>query len=207
MSYRIDPRLPLTSEVQRIAAEEIDGALEHLAAARDNPDKALHECRKRLKSMRALLRLVRSGDEAFARAENARYREVSARLAGAREAAALIETLDRLADAFPDETADGALDPVRDRLVARRGGIAGRRILRRPSTPRARRVQGRPAENRKARSAGPAGKGRRRSCRRRRQDHAQGAQGLAEGKGRAANRRISTTCARRSRLMRCICLC
>jgi CHAD domain-containing protein len=123
MSYRIDPRLPLTSEVQRIAAEEIEDALKHLATAPDNPDKALHECRKRLKSIRALLRLVRSGDEAFARAENARYREISARLAGAREAAALIETVDRLADAFPKETADAALDPVRDRLVARRGGV------------------------------------------------------------------------------------
>ena len=53
-------------------------ALGHLAAARDEPDKALHECRKRLKSLRALLRLVRSGDKAFVRAENARYREVSA---------------------------------------------------------------------------------------------------------------------------------
>ena len=123
MSYRIDPRLRLTSEVQRIASDEIEDALEHLAAAADNPDKALHACRKRLKSIRALLRLVRPGDEAFARAENARYREVSARLAGAREAAALIETLDRLADAFPKETADGALDSVRERLVARRGGV------------------------------------------------------------------------------------
>ena len=123
MSYRIDPRLPLTAEVQRIATEEIDGALRHLAAAHDNPDKALHQCRKRLKSLRALLRLVRSGDESFVRAENARYREVSARLAGPREAAALIETVDRLAEAFPDETADGALDPVRDRLVARRSDI------------------------------------------------------------------------------------
>lgn len=123
MSYRIDPGLPLTSEVRRIAAEEIEDALKHLAAAPDNPDKAFHECRKRLKSIRALLRLVRSGDEAFARAENARYREISARLAGAREAAALIETVDRLVDAFPKETADGALDSVRDRLVARRGGV------------------------------------------------------------------------------------
>ena len=48
MSYRIDPRPPLTSEVQRIAAEELGDALRHLAAAQDNPDKCLHECRKRL---------------------------------------------------------------------------------------------------------------------------------------------------------------
>ena len=123
MSYCIDPRLSLTSEVQRIAADEIGEALRHLASAPDNPDKALHECRKRLKSLRALLRLVRSGDEAFAKAENARYREVSAKLAVAREAAALVETVDRLAKAFPDEAASGALAPVRDRLVERRSDV------------------------------------------------------------------------------------
>jgi CHAD domain-containing protein len=123
VSYRIDPGLPLTSEVRRIAREEIDGAITHLEAARGEPDKALHECRKRLKNLRALIRMVRSGDKAFVRAENARYREISARLAGPREATALIETVDRLAEAFPDETVGGALDPVRDRLVARRGGI------------------------------------------------------------------------------------
>ena len=119
MSYPIDPRLPLASEVRRIAVEEIEGALGHLAAVRDDPATALHECRKQLKSLRALLHLVRSGDRAFVRAENARFRDASAGLAGPREATALIETLDRLAEAFPDETADGTLSPVRDRLVAR----------------------------------------------------------------------------------------
>jgi CHAD domain-containing protein len=130
MSYRIDPRLPLTSEVQRIAAEEIGEALLYLAAARDNPDKAMHECRKRLKSVRALLRLVRSGDEAFVKAENIRYREVSAKLAGPREAAALIETLDRLAAEFPEETSGGALEPVRDKLVARHAGVLGKDLTK-----------------------------------------------------------------------------
>jgi CHAD domain-containing protein len=125
MSYLIDPHRPLTTEVRRIAAAEIDAALQQLAAARQNPDEALHECRKRLKSLRALFRLVRSGDDAFFRAENARYRDVAAGLAGPREAAALIETVDRLAKAFPDETASGELDPVRNRLVARRKGMLG----------------------------------------------------------------------------------
>ncbi len=123
MSYRIDPRLPLTSEVRRIAAEELEGALGHLAAAREEPDEALHECRKRLKSLRALLRLVRTGDKAFFRTENARYRDVFARLAGPREGAALIETVDRLAEAFPDEAASGEFSAVRDRLVERRDRI------------------------------------------------------------------------------------
>ncbi|BAB51210.1 CHAD domain-containing protein [Mesorhizobium japonicum] len=119
MSFRIDPRLPLTDEVRRILAEEIGKALQHLDAARSRPEQGLHKCRKRLKSARALLRLVHSGDETFCTTENQCYRNVAALLAGPREATALIETVDRLAAAFPKESADGGLDAVRDRLVAR----------------------------------------------------------------------------------------
>lgn len=125
MSYRIDPRLPLSSEVRRIATEEIEGALKQLGTARKNPDKALHESRKRLKSLRALLRLVRSGDETFYRTENARYRKAAANLAQPREAGALIETVDRLLQEFPDETANGAIDPARAVLVERRDNVLG----------------------------------------------------------------------------------
>ena len=123
MSYRVDPRLSLTAEVRRIAAEELDGAVGNLETARQSPDKALHKCRKRLKNVRALFRLVRSGDENFFQAENARYRDVATSLAGRREAAALIETVDRLAAAFPDEAAGGGLDAVRARLVVRRNRV------------------------------------------------------------------------------------
>ncbi|MCX7305579.1 MAG: CHAD domain-containing protein [Hyphomicrobiales bacterium] len=119
MSYRIDPRLRLTHEVRRIATEELEGALGHLATLGENPDKALHECRKRLKSVRALVRLVRSGDAKFAQAENALCRKASTRLAAQRGAAALVETLDRLAAEYPEEAAGGALGPVREELVAR----------------------------------------------------------------------------------------
>ncbi|ESX22154.1 CHAD domain-containing protein [Mesorhizobium sp. M1148] len=119
MSFRIDPRLPLTGEVRRILGEEIGKALAHLAVARDQPEQALHKCRKRLKSARALLRLVRSGNETFCRTENQCYRQVAALLAGPREATALVETVDRLAAAFPEQVAGGGLDSVRDRLIAR----------------------------------------------------------------------------------------
>ena len=119
MSFRIDPRLPLTGEVRRILAAEIGKALQHLDAARSRPEQGLHKCRKRLKSARALLRLVHSGNKTFCTTENQCYRNVAALLAAPREATALIETLDRLAAAFPKESADGGLDAVRERLVAR----------------------------------------------------------------------------------------
>ncbi|RWE54049.1 CHAD domain-containing protein [Mesorhizobium sp.] len=125
MSYRIDPRLPLTGEVRRILAEEIGKALVHLDAAHDRPEQALHKCRKRLKNVRALLRLVRSGHETFCRTENQCYRQVSALLAGPREATALVETIDRLAASFPEHGAGGGLDEVRDRLVARQQDLHG----------------------------------------------------------------------------------
>lgn len=119
MSFRIDPRLPLTGEVRRILAEEIGKAMAHLDAARSRPEQGLHKCRKRLKSARALLRLVRSGDGTFCETENQCYRNVAGLLAGPREATALIETVDRLAASFPKESADDGLAAVRDRLIAR----------------------------------------------------------------------------------------
>jgi len=123
MSYRIDPRLPLTMEIRRIATEELESALGHLATAGADPDKALHDCRKRLKSVRALIRLVRSGNPQFARAENARCQKASARLAAPREAAALVETLDRLAAEYPGEVAGGTFDPIRNDLLARHAAV------------------------------------------------------------------------------------
>lgn len=125
MSFRIDPRLPLTGEVRRILVEEIGKALIHLNTAHERPEQALHKCRKRLKSVRALLRLVRSGDETFCQTENQCYRQVSALLAGPREATALVETIDRLAASFPEHSAGGGLDDVRDRLVARQQELHG----------------------------------------------------------------------------------
>ena len=117
MSFRIDPRLPLTSEVQRIAGEEIDKITAFLDSARDNPEKGLHNARKRIKALRALLRLVRPGDEAFCRAENDRFREMSQSIAGPRQASALIETIDRLIADFPENADAAGLAGIRAMLV------------------------------------------------------------------------------------------
>jgi len=120
MSYRIAKRQPFADEIRRIADLQVSRAMEHLKDARTDPETMLHECRKRLKKLRALLRLVRSADKDFFRRENARYRDTAHRLAGGREATALIETVDRLIDAYPKDTASGELDGIREALAARR---------------------------------------------------------------------------------------
>ncbi|MBB6467695.1 CHAD domain-containing protein [Aminobacter lissarensis] len=124
MSFRIDPRLALTGETRRIAGEEIEKIAAHLNTARDNPDKALHKARKRIKALRALLHLVWPGDEAFCRTENDRYRAISVSIAAPRQATALIETIDRLAEDFAENAADADLAGIRTMLVRHRA-LAG----------------------------------------------------------------------------------
>ncbi|MCG7505538.1 CHAD domain-containing protein [Mesorhizobium retamae] len=101
MSVTLDANLPLANDAMRLLRQDVHLALDHLAQAHIEPEEHLHKCRRRLKAVRAVLRLVRPGDETFFKEENARYRDVAASLAGPREATALIETVDRLAGAHP----------------------------------------------------------------------------------------------------------
>jgi CHAD domain-containing protein len=117
MSTRVDPRRPLAADVRRLLAEEIGKARASLEKARTDPNQGIHETRKRIKKVRALLRLVRSANENFYAAENARYRAIARSLAGARQATALVETLDRFIEEFPREAA--ALKAMRSRLAER----------------------------------------------------------------------------------------
>ena len=124
MKDRIDPSRPLGDEVRRLGGPLIAGAIADLEAARDTPEASYHRCRRKLKRLRALMRLVRPADPDFWRAENTRWRDLGRSLAGAREAAALVETLDRLVHDDPVRTAGGALDDLRRGLVARHDAIA-----------------------------------------------------------------------------------
>jgi CHAD domain-containing protein len=124
MNYRIDPRLPLTGEVRRIAGDRIGKAVASLEASRTMPETGLHDARKRFKELRALFRLIGRGDRAFCRKENARYRDIARTLASSRAATALIETVDRVVKEFPDAAGAGELAPIRASLEARRDRIA-----------------------------------------------------------------------------------
>jgi CHAD domain-containing protein len=118
MSTRIDPCQPLAAEVRRVLADEIGKARTSLAKAMNDPNAGIHETRKRFKKIRALLRLVRGAAENFYATENARYRDIARTLAGARQATALVETLDRFLHEFPREAA--ALSAMRARLADKR---------------------------------------------------------------------------------------
>ncbi len=125
MKPALDPQAKLKREIRRVAGENLAAAQADLRAQGDALHAGIHAARKRFKRVRGLLRLVRAADPETCRSENDRLRTIAQSLSVAREAAALVETLDRLIDRFPGPASLPALQRIRDRLETRRDRITG----------------------------------------------------------------------------------
>ncbi|MDQ6750333.1 MAG: CHAD domain-containing protein [Actinomycetota bacterium] len=111
---------PVPDGVRRIARGQIDEALDRLEGrAGEDLGTSVHGARKGLKRLRATVRLARDelGVEAYRR-ENIAFREVGRRLAGARDAQVMVETLDALCKRHPDEVPAVAAGRLRLILAA-----------------------------------------------------------------------------------------
>lgn len=96
MAFRFGLDEPLEQGVRRIGAQQIERALAELGGVHQRAT-AVHDTRKALKRIRALLRLVRPAlGEADFRRENERYRVIGELLSGTRDAEVLQETLAKL---------------------------------------------------------------------------------------------------------------
>jgi CHAD domain-containing protein len=94
-AYRLREGESLPDGIARIARGRIDHALDELRGKTDStPEEAIHEARKDMKKLRALLRLTRGelGESTFAR-ENASFRDAARELAGARDTDVMLATL------------------------------------------------------------------------------------------------------------------
>ncbi len=114
---------PPAQGFQRIALGQLDIAIEMLRGeSAVSPEKAVHETRKALKRLQALLRLL---EDELPRKEIAReqaiLRDVATRLAGARDAEVMIRTLDELIRRHPRRLGDRrGLIELRSHLDRRR---------------------------------------------------------------------------------------
>ena len=122
MATKFKSSRTLKQSVRRIARTLIDCGLEKLAVTDPaERDEAVHDVRKSLKKLRALLRLVRpvTGRRIYQR-ENACFRESGRPLAEIRDAKILIETLDSVVRDEPlSEEERWAVDELRESLVDR----------------------------------------------------------------------------------------
>ena len=123
-SYRLTPGEPVPDEVRRVARGRIDHAIDELRGNTESSRaQAIHEARKDMKKLRALLRLVRGeiGDEVYAH-ENTCFRDTAAQLSGVRDADVMILTLADLEKRYGE--LPGAARKLRPALVAHRFRIS-----------------------------------------------------------------------------------
>jgi CHAD domain-containing protein len=128
VAYRLKRGEPIAGGLKRVVLEEIDSAASHLRGERRaSRDEAIHEARKSIKRVRAILKLTRPvlGNIYFT--ENARLRDIAHKLSGFRDAAALIETFDDLKKKYSRDIALGRLASVRAALVKQKkeGAVPG----------------------------------------------------------------------------------
>ena len=113
MSYKLKVKEPLVEGLRRIALEQIDIAEGELRGNAD-PAAAVHNSRRALKRLRALLRLVRPGlDEVVYRRESQRFAAIGRLLAGARDRHVMQQTLKALGAQTP---LPASLAPAFERL-------------------------------------------------------------------------------------------
>jgi CHAD domain-containing protein len=121
---RISRSASIEAELERIAAAEIDYALDQIRAAAKRPDSAVHQCRKAIKRLRALVRLAGGDDADAGREIDRRLRDAGRLLAAARDADVVRMTAARLcADSAHSKRIDlggGSAAARPDREVRRR---------------------------------------------------------------------------------------
>jgi CHAD domain-containing protein len=128
------PGEPLPQALRRIALGQLDLAIELLGGDNDGgredgrafDQKAIHETRKALKRLRALVGLLREelGEQQYKR-EHAILRDAARRLASARDAEVTVDTLDALLKRHPRKLGRShPLIALRKRLVAERATAA-----------------------------------------------------------------------------------
>lgn len=120
MAFRFKLGEPFDEGARRIAVEQIERAQSLLSEDRDHA-VAIHETRKSLKRLRALLRLIRPamGESTF-KDENAQLRDIGLSLSGARDRYVLLETLTKL-EAAVGLGRRGLADTLRQAIAAANG--------------------------------------------------------------------------------------
>jgi CHAD domain-containing protein len=119
-SYRLRDGEAVPKGIVRIARGRIDHAVDELQGrSGSSPEEAVHEARKDMKKLRALVRLVRDeiGDDVYRR-ENAGFRDAGRELSGLRDADVMLATLEELGRRYPEEVGDEVSGPLRQALEA-----------------------------------------------------------------------------------------
>jgi CHAD domain-containing protein len=118
MAYRLEGRESVRGGIVRCAREQLDRSVAELSErVSEDPVDAVHNARKAVKKERALLRLARGSlAPAQRRRANAALRDAARELSGARDAEAMVDTLDALSERYVGQVPDRTFEEIRARL-------------------------------------------------------------------------------------------
>jgi CHAD domain-containing protein len=106
MAYRLEHDESVIAGLTRVVREEMESAHGQLSGEKKTRrDKAIHESRKHIKKVRALLRLMSGELGDTGKRENARLRDIARRLSDFRDAFAMIATFDDLRETYRKKSA------------------------------------------------------------------------------------------------------
>ena len=122
MKTTIDPRHPVDESVRQIMQNRIEAC--RAALRDDDPHQAIHQARKQLKKIRALVRLVRNtiGADHY-QAANAYFRDAARLISDARDATAILETIDHLQTTVDKQREQTLLKKVKRHLGGKKAAI------------------------------------------------------------------------------------
>jgi hypothetical protein len=119
--YQFKPGQWVENEVQRIADKQLEIAIAELPRIGDpNSDQAVHEARRHLKKIRALIRLMRLDPKDAYRTTDRRLRAVSRQLARIADSESVVGTFQRLTERYPNELSGETIETVQRVLAANR---------------------------------------------------------------------------------------
>jgi CHAD domain-containing protein len=122
VAYRFEADESVRNAMLRCAGEQLDRAVSELSERiSSDPVEAVHAARKAVKKERSLLRMARGSMPAKQRRrENAALREAAQGLSGARDAEAMIATLDDLSERYAGQVPESTFHEIRQQLETRR---------------------------------------------------------------------------------------
>jgi len=120
MAFRLVPGADITQTVRAVGIEQIDRSLKKFSGRAKNGN-AVHETRKSMKRLRALMHLIRPAmNKADFKRDEARLKQIARSLSGVRDIQAMIETLDKM-EALDPSIADNSVTPaLREHLEEKR---------------------------------------------------------------------------------------
>ena len=120
MAFRLKRGAPIPGEVRRIVLRQLEIAISELHTVGDpESDEAVHDARRRVKKIRAMIRLVRPVLDKTYRAVDRDLREVSRMLAPVADGQGVIETLNAIAHRYRRVLPPRTIEAAREGLTRR----------------------------------------------------------------------------------------